>query len=194
VPPPTIQPQSPSGPPPPPPRPAPCARSRTERSGKLTYAAVVEDAWGRWAGAAVRFSVVVGSAGFLVLYLVVVADLLVGERLAAGQRRSGSAGACQLVAQGAGLGGRGACGEPCCASFPDWHAAVQHAGSAEFTGVIPDLWPSLPDPLPWYLRRTAVLTWVALLVAPALSAWSLLAGAVTGSWRLPAAAAGLRCS
>lgn len=50
----------------------------TERSGKLTYAAVMEAEWGRWAGAAVRFSIVVGSAGFLVLYLIILADLLVG--------------------------------------------------------------------------------------------------------------------
>lgn len=26
----------------------------------------------------------------------------------------------------------------------------------------------LPDPLPWYLGRTAMLTWATLLVAPAL--------------------------
>ncbi|KAI3430398.1 hypothetical protein D9Q98_004993 [Chlorella vulgaris] len=90
----------------------------TERSGKLTYAAVMEAEWGRWAGAAVRFSIVVGSAGFLVLYLIILADLLVG--------------------------------------------------SEEFSGIIPDLWPGLPDPLPWFLQRTAVLTWVTLLVAPSL--------------------------
>jgi amino acid permease len=52
----------------------------TERTGKLTYAAVVEHAWGRAAGFAVRFSIVVGSAGFLVLYLIVLADLLVGGK------------------------------------------------------------------------------------------------------------------
>ena len=43
------------------------------------------------------------------------------------------------------------------------------AGSEDYSGIIPDLWPSLPSPLPWYLRRTAVLTWVTLLVAPFLS-------------------------
>lgn len=43
-----------------------------------------------------------------------------------------------------------------------------HAGSEEFSGIIPDLWPGLPDPLPWFLQRTAVLTWVTLLVAPSL--------------------------
>lgn len=56
----------------------------TERTRKLTYAAVMEHEWGRWAGLAVRFSIVVGSAGFLVLYLIVLADLLVGAPLAAG--------------------------------------------------------------------------------------------------------------
>ncbi|KAI7845763.1 hypothetical protein COHA_000677 [Chlorella ohadii] len=90
----------------------------TERTRKLTYAAVMEHEWGHWAGVAVRFSIVVGSAGFLVLYLIVLADLLVG--------------------------------------------------SEEYSGIIPDLWPQLPDPLPWYLGRTAMLTWATLLVAPAL--------------------------
>ena len=49
--------------------------------------------------------------------------------------------------------------------------SAQHpcAGSEDYSGIIPDLWPSLPDPLPWCLRRTAVLTWVTLLVAPFLS-------------------------
>ncbi|EFN52375.1 hypothetical protein CHLNCDRAFT_138809 [Chlorella variabilis] len=90
----------------------------TERTGKLTYCAVMEHEWGRWAGAAVRFSIIVGSAGFLVLYLIVLADLLVGTE--------------------------------------------------QYSGIIPDLWPQLPDPLPWYLQRTAMLTWVTLIVAPSL--------------------------
>lgn len=51
----------------------------TERTGKLTYAAVMEHEWGHAAGLAVRVSIVAGSAGFLVLYLIVLADLLVGE-------------------------------------------------------------------------------------------------------------------
>ncbi|KAL4422665.1 hypothetical protein ABPG75_008862 [Micractinium tetrahymenae] len=91
----------------------------TERTGKLTYAAVVAHEWGRWWGVAVRASIILGSAGFLVLYLIILGDLLVGSR--------------------------------------------------HFSGIIPDLWPGLPDPLPWYLRRTAVLTWATLLVAPSLA-------------------------
>lgn len=66
-----------------------CARRPTERTGKLTYCAVMEHEWGRWAGAAVRFSIIVGSAGFLVLYLIVLADLLVGE-VVGHLRKSGS--------------------------------------------------------------------------------------------------------
>ena len=50
----------------------------TERTGKLTYAALMEAAWARWAGVAVRISIILGSAGFLVLYLIILADLLVG--------------------------------------------------------------------------------------------------------------------
>jgi amino acid permease len=42
-----------------------------------------------------------------------------------------------------------------------------------FTGIISDLFPQLPDPLPWYLSRTALLTWIALAAAPLLSAKSL---------------------
>lgn len=63
---------------PPPASPA-TLRSPTERTGKLTYAAVVSHVWGcRW-GVAVRVSIIVGSAGFLVLYLIILGDLLVGE-------------------------------------------------------------------------------------------------------------------
>lgn len=61
--------------------------------------------------------------------------------------------------------------------------ALRRTGSAEFSGVIPDLWPSLPDPLPWYLQRTAVLTWVTLLVAPALGECS--AAPVAGPRQAP---------
>lgn len=61
----------------------------TERSGKLTYAAVMEHEWGRAAGIAVRVSIVGGSAGFLVLYLIVLADLLVGASMGAGAGREG---------------------------------------------------------------------------------------------------------
>lgn len=42
-------------------------------------------------------------------------------------------------------------------------------GSEQWSGIIPDLWPGLPDPLPWYLQRTAVLTWVTLAVSPTLA-------------------------
>ena len=60
-----------------------CCRCRrpTERSGKLTYAAVVGAECGPGAALAVRVSIIVGSAGFLVLYLIVLADLLIGEAL-----------------------------------------------------------------------------------------------------------------
>lgn len=91
----------------------------TERTGKLTYSSVMVQEWGRWAGVAVRASIILGSAGFLVLYLIILGDLLVG--------------------------------------------------STQYSGIIPDLWPGLPDPLPWYLQRTAVLTWATLLVAPSLA-------------------------
>jgi hypothetical protein len=50
----------------------------TERTGKLTYAALMEAECTRWAGVAVRLSIILGSAGFLVLYLIILADLLVG--------------------------------------------------------------------------------------------------------------------
>ena len=52
----------------------------TERTGKLTYAALMEAECARWAGVAVRLSIILGSAGFLVLYLIILADLLVGGR------------------------------------------------------------------------------------------------------------------
>ncbi|KAL4448998.1 hypothetical protein ABPG77_007715 [Micractinium sp. CCAP 211/92] len=91
----------------------------TERTGKLTYAAVVGHECGPGWGVAVRASIIIGSAGFLVLYLIILGDLLVGSK--------------------------------------------------HFSGIIPDLWPGLPDPLPWYLQRTAVLTWATLAVAPSLA-------------------------
>ena len=62
------------------------------------------------------------------------------------------------------------------------------AGSEQWSGIIPDLWPQLPDPLPWYLGRSAVLTWVTLLVAPALSEWPQAGRGQlgAGSWQLDA--------
>ncbi len=54
-------------------------RSPTERTGKLTYAAVVGHECGPGWGVAVRASIIIGSAGFLVLYLIILGDLLVGE-------------------------------------------------------------------------------------------------------------------
>lgn len=138
--------------------PSPASRRPTERTGKLTYASVMEAEWGRAAGVAVRISIVGGSAGFLVLYLIVLADLLVGEDLAAvREERGGHTHAC------------------CCATAgparPATFARPPHitpAGTEEWSGIIPDLWPDLPDPLPWYLQRTAMLTWATALVSPVL--------------------------
>lgn len=75
---------------------SPCCRP-TERTRKLTYAAVMEHEWGHWAGVAVRFSIVVGSAGFLVLYLIVLADLLVGECVAGRVGLVGAVSVCTPV-------------------------------------------------------------------------------------------------
>jgi hypothetical protein len=47
------------------------------------------------------------------------------------------------------------------------------AGAEEYSGIISDLFPSLPYPLPWYLSRNAMLTWFALAVAPLLPARTL---------------------
>lgn len=58
----------------------------------------MEHEWGHWAGVAVRFSIVVGSAGFLVLYLIVLADLLVGARSGARGKHSVAWGACTQLA------------------------------------------------------------------------------------------------
>lgn len=133
---------------------------------------------------AVRVSIVAGSAGFLVLYLIVLADLLVGE-LAHGvlgcrrYRDCSSRGVGQACAQACcGLG----LGERKLAPLPAAAAAHAAAGTQEFTGIIPDLWPDLPDPLPWYLQRAAMLTWAALLVAPALS--EFLGGQLGGHGRV----------
>ncbi len=74
----------------------------------------MEHEWGHWAGVAVRFSIVVGSAGFLVLYLIVLADLLVGARSGArGQTLGGlgglhSAGNLQLLNEVGPVAGQGA--------------------------------------------------------------------------------------
>lgn len=46
-------------------------------------------------------------------------------------------------------------------------------GNKVFTGIISDVFPQLPDPLPWYLSRTALLTWIALVTVPLLSLKSL---------------------
>ncbi|GAB4820226.1 hypothetical protein N2152v2_007272 [Parachlorella kessleri] len=46
-------------------------------------------------------------------------------------------------------------------------------GGADYSGVISDLFPSLPKPLPWYLSRNAMLTWCVLAVTPLLPARTL---------------------
>lgn len=100
------------------------AASRLRES---TYAGAMRRAYGGGAGAATRGAIVLGSFGFLVLYLIVLADVLLG--------------------------------------------------SAEFSGILPDLWPGLPLGA-WYLSRPAVLAGVALAVAPALAPTSLAGVAV----------------
>ncbi len=148
-----------------------------------------------------RFSIIVGSAGFLVLYLIVLADLLVGE----GEAALCCCCSCWRVHLLAGFCTAAVCmmlgwlqsfslaefrGFCCCIA---WHVgplivrmlrsystetlgAVHHctAGTEQYSGIIPDLWPQLPDPLPWFLQRTAMLTWVTLLVAPSLREWAQL--------------------
>lgn len=51
--------------------------------------------------------------------------------------------------------------------------ATPPAGTSGSSGVIPDLFPSLSFPLPWYLGRTAMLTWFIAAVAPLLLARTL---------------------
>lgn len=52
----------------------------------------MEHDWGRAAGIAVRLTIILGSAGFLVLYLIILADLLVGEPVELGGLAGGLAG------------------------------------------------------------------------------------------------------
>lgn len=54
-------------------------------------------------------------------------------------------------------------------------------GNSEFTGILNDLFPGLSDPLPWYLSRTALITWITLASAPLLSAKSLHGMALTSA-------------
>ena len=98
-----------------------CIADRTNTS--WTYASALHSAWGRKSAAAVHAAVIIGGIGFVALYMVLVADVLLGNSV--------------------------------------------------YTGIISDLFPQLPDPLPWYLSRTALLTWIALAAAPLLSAHSL---------------------
>lgn len=59
-----------------------------------------------------------------------------------------------------------------CCKHPIFDPTAAAAGSEHYSGIIPDLFPDLPNPLPWYLRRTPMLTWATLLVAPVLSEWA----------------------
>lgn len=69
-------------PPPPPrhnPRPlaAACCRG-VESQGAPTYAAAAEQLYGRWAELAVRLCIILSGLGWMVLYLVIVQDVVVG--------------------------------------------------------------------------------------------------------------------
>jgi hypothetical protein len=54
-------------------------------------------------------------------------------------------------------------------------------GNSEFTGLLPDLFPALPLPLPWYLSRSALISWITLAAASLLSAKSLHGMAATSA-------------
>ena len=66
-------------------------------------------------------------------------------------------------------------------------------GNKIYTGIISDLFPGLPDPLPWYLSRTALLTWIALAAAPLLSASSLHGMALTSAVSVASSTSSMLC-
>jgi sodium-coupled neutral amino acid transporter 1 len=96
-----------------------------------TYARTLRALWGRRAAVAVHLAVVLGCAGFVALYIIIAADVLVGNE--------------------------------------------------RFTGIIADLFPALPDPLPWYGRRAAVVSWITLAAVPLLGATSMHGMAATSA-------------
>lgn len=60
---------------------APAARRASERLGRDTYASTIGALWGSGAAAAVRASIILACAGFLILYLIVLVDVCIGALL-----------------------------------------------------------------------------------------------------------------
>lgn len=74
----------------------------------------------------------------------------------------------------------------------DSHAQVL-VGNKAYTGIIADLFPSLPDVLPWYLSRTALITWITLAIAPLLAASTLHGMAAISAISVTASSLSMLC-
>ena len=130
----------------------------SELQDTWTYASTMHKAWGRKAAAAVHAAIIAGCIGFVSLYLIVTCDVG-GIAFECQQRLSHHL-------------------TPYYSSFLVSQVLV---GNKVYTGIISDLFPQLPDPLPWYLCRTALLTYIALVSAPLLAAKSLHGMALTSA-------------